>query len=126
MQTIIQLELDDLKTKKKLVNIKKYDETIAIKEQELNAIKLLRSDEIQRDLDYQQEIDFLERIFDKYDRLESEIDQEILEFIQPTGYHNEYSKGDKVYFGDKIYQSEIDNNVWSPVSYPQGWKEVVS
>lgn len=32
--------------------------------------------------------------------------------------------GDKVKFNGKIYESVIDNNVWSPEAYPQGWKEV--
>lgn len=26
---------------------------------------------------------------------------------------------------DKIYKSTIDNNVWSPSAYPQGWEEVI-
>ena len=25
----------------------------------------------------------------------------------------------------KVYQSLIDNNVWSPSAYTQGWQEVV-
>ena len=33
-------------------------------------------------------------------------------------------KGDKVRFEGKVYQSLIDNNVWSPAAYPQGWEEV--
>ena len=40
---------------------------------------------------------------------------------------NPYMKGDKVHFpgaSDPIYESLIDNNVWSPTAYPQGWKEV--
>lgn len=35
--------------------------------------------------------------------------------------------GDKVHFttaDDPVYESLIDNNVWSPESYPQGWREV--
>ena len=28
-------------------------------------------------------------------------------------------------FEGKVYESLIDNNVWSPSSYPQGWQEVV-
>ena len=32
--------------------------------------------------------------------------------------------GDKVKFEGKVYQSLIDNNVWSPSDYPQGWEEV--
>lgn len=40
---------------------------------------------------------------------------------------NAYMTGDKVYFPtaeDDIYESLIDNNVWSPVDYPAGWKIV--
>lgn len=38
---------------------------------------------------------------------------------------NPYMTGDKVMFEGKVYQSLIDNNVWSPTAYPQGWEEVV-
>ncbi len=48
---------------------------------------------------------------------------EILEWEQPSA-DNPYMKGDKVKFNGKIYESVIDNNVWSPEAYPQGWKEV--
>lgn len=48
---------------------------------------------------------------------------EILEWEQPSA-DNAYMKGDKVKFNGKIYESIIDNNVWSPEAYPQGWKEV--
>lgn len=48
---------------------------------------------------------------------------DIPEWEQP-GSTNPYMKGDKVKFEGKIYQSLIDNNVWSPAAYPQGWKEV--
>lgn len=48
---------------------------------------------------------------------------EILEWEQPSST-NPYMKGDKVKFNGKIYESIIDNNVWSPEAYPQGWKEV--
>ena len=39
---------------------------------------------------------------------------------------NPYMKGDRVHFptlNDPIYESLIDNNVWSPATYPQGWRE---
>lgn len=45
------------------------------------------------------------------------------EWEQPDST-NAYMKGDKVTYQGKIYESTIDNNVWSPVAYPQGWKEV--
>lgn len=46
------------------------------------------------------------------------------EFIQPAGAHDAYKKGDKVAYKGKKYESLIDNNVWAPDAYPQGWKEV--
>lgn len=47
----------------------------------------------------------------------------IKDFVQPTGAHDAYKKGDKVRFENKIYESLIDNNVYSPSAYPAGWKE---
>ena len=49
---------------------------------------------------------------------------DIPEWVQPDST-NPYMIGDKVKFEGKIYQSLIDNNVWAPTAYPQGWKEVV-
>ena len=48
---------------------------------------------------------------------------DIPEFEQPDST-NPYMTGDKVIFEGKVYQSLIDNNVWSPSDYPQGWEEV--
>lgn len=45
------------------------------------------------------------------------------EFIQPTGAHDAYNKGDKVTFEGKHYISLIDGNVYSPAAYPAGWQE---
>ena len=50
----------------------------------------------------------------------------IPDFVQPTGAHDAYKKGDKVKFEGKIYQSLIDNNAYSPSAYPAGWQEVES
>ena len=47
----------------------------------------------------------------------------INEWVQPDST-NAYMTGDKVIFKGKIYQSLIDNNVWSPSAYPAGWKEI--
>jgi len=47
---------------------------------------------------------------------------EIKEFIQPTGAYNAYMSGEKVKYNGKIYKSIIDNNVWSPDTYPNGWE----
>ena len=52
---------------------------------------------------------------------------EIPVWKQPTGAQDAYNKGDKVWYPAKdttVYESTIDNNVWSPADYPQGWMEV--
>lgn len=53
----------------------------------------------------------------------SSISGEIPEWQQPSA-DNAYMKGDKVRYNGKIYESLIDNNVWAPDAYPDGWKEV--
>lgn len=45
------------------------------------------------------------------------------DFVQPTGAHDAYNKGDKVTFEGKHYISLIDGNVYSPAAYPVGWQE---
>lgn len=52
---------------------------------------------------------------------------EIPVWRQPTGAQDAYNKGDKVHYPDAnspVYESTIDNNVWSPDAYPAGWKEI--
>lgn len=46
------------------------------------------------------------------------------EWKQPTGGHDAYNTGDKVIFNNKVYESIMDGNIWSPTDYPQGWKEI--
>ena len=48
----------------------------------------------------------------------------IPDFVQPTGAHDAYKKGDKVKFEGKVYESLIDANTYSPSTYPAGWKEI--
>ena len=48
----------------------------------------------------------------------------VKDFVQPTGAHDTYTKGDKVRFNGKVYESLIDNNAYSPSAYPAGWKEI--
>lgn len=49
--------------------------------------------------------------------------ENINEWVQPDST-NGYMKGDKVKFEGNVYESVIDNNIWSPVAYPDGWKLV--
>ena len=45
------------------------------------------------------------------------------EWQQPDST-NAYKIGDRVIYNGKIYESTIDNNVWSPEAYPAGWQEI--
>ena len=47
----------------------------------------------------------------------------IPEWVQPDST-NAYMIGDKVKFEGHVYESLIDNNIWSPSAYPAGWKVV--
>lgn len=49
--------------------------------------------------------------------------QTILEWKAPDST-NPYMKGDKVKYEGVIYESLINNNVWSPAQYPSGWKQI--
>jgi len=37
---------------------------------------------------------------------------------------NPYMKGDQITFEGEVWESTIDDNVWSPTGYPQGWKQI--
>ena len=45
----------------------------------------------------------------------------IPEWVQPDST-NAYMTGDKVTYEGVVYESIIDNNIWSPADYPAGWK----
>ncbi len=48
--------------------------------------------------------------------------EEYPQWVQPTGSHDAYQKGDKVTHKEKHWVSDIDNNIWEPSVY--GWSEV--
>lgn len=35
-----------------------------------------------------------------------------------------FANGERGWWGDKLYESKMDNNVFTPSQYPDGWKEV--
>ena len=47
----------------------------------------------------------------------------IPEWVQPDST-NAYMAGDKVMYEGAVYESTVDNNVWSPADYPAGWQIV--
>lgn len=46
---------------------------------------------------------------------------EIPEWVQPDST-NPYNTGDRVMFEGNVYESTINNNIWSPSTYPAGWQ----
>ena len=54
-------------------------------------------------------------------------DPQVIPVWEQPSAGNAYMTGDKVYFPtaeDDIYESTIDNNVWSPAAYPAGWNKL--
>lgn len=51
-------------------------------------------------------------------------EDEYLEYVQPTGAHDAYKIGDKITYNGKKYECIYDGCVWTPDTYPTGWKEV--
>lgn len=47
-------------------------------------------------------------------------DGDVPEWVQPTGAHDAYAKGDKVRHNGQVWRSEIDANVFEPGVY--GWE----
>ena len=39
-----------------------------------------------------------------------------------SSYNKNYRKGDKVKIGHHIYESKIENNIWSPLDFPAAWQ----
>lgn len=44
------------------------------------------------------------------------------EWVQPLGATDAYNTGDIVSYNGTLYRSIIDDNVWSPDTYPTGWE----
>lgn len=47
-------------------------------------------------------------------------------YVQPTGAHDAYHKGDKISFGGKHYVCIAPDGaacVWDPATYPAYWEE---
>ena len=45
------------------------------------------------------------------------------EYKQPTGAHDAYHVGDKITYNGNHYTCIYDGCVWTPDTYPQGWRE---
>lgn len=45
-------------------------------------------------------------------------------YVTPQGTRGMYQTGDVCTEGGKLYRSTMENNVWEPSAYPQGWKTI--
>lgn len=83
---------------------------------------------IENSYDIQKQLD---NIFSRLEKLEGKdvsekvSVEEYPEFVQPAGAYDSYQTGDKVTYNGKKYTCIMDNCVWSPDTYPQGWEEVI-
>ncbi|MFE7605785.1 hypothetical protein ACFU1Q_11545 [Brachybacterium paraconglomeratum] len=58
------------------------------------------------------------------DEPEPETTPDAPEYVQPTGAHDAYQAGDRVTLRGRVYEAVINAVTWSPLAYPQAWKEV--
>lgn len=85
---------------------------------------------VENSYDIQRQLDSifarLEALENKNTETEDEVrpTEEYSEFVQPTGAHDSYQTGDKVTYNGKKYTCIMDNCVWSPDTYPQGWDKI--
>ena len=49
-------------------------------------------------------------------------DEDVIPDWEQPDSTNPYMTGDKVRYNGHVYESLIDNNIWSPEAYPAGWK----
>ena len=50
--------------------------------------------------------------------------EEYHEWVQPTGAHDAYNKGDKVSDEGKHWISEMDGNIWKPGTVAGAWSKI--
>lgn len=58
---------------------------------------------------------------------EEPVQEEYPSYVQPTGAHDAYHRGDKITFNGKKYECIAPEGVavvWDPITYPAYWKEV--
>lgn len=51
-------------------------------------------------------------------------DEDVIPGWEQPDSTNPYMIGDKVMFEGNVYESTIDNNIWSPSAYPAGWRQI--
>lgn len=75
--------------------------------------------------EYYQQLDIrLSKLEDGQGGIEPPLEEEWVEFVQPTGSHDAYKTGNRIMFQGKKYICKMDNCVWNPLVYPSAWELV--
>lgn len=81
-------------------------------------------DKLYREIQYlSKEIEILKK--EKGQEEPIEPTEEYPQYVAPSGAHDAYHVGDKITYNGNKYICKLDNCVWSPEVYPQGWEEIV-
>ena len=66
----------------------------------------------------------VEKLGGKVESTQTPAKEKYPEYVKPSGAHDAYNEGDGMTYNGTKYESLINNNVWTPDDYPQGWKKV--
>ena len=66
----------------------------------------------------------VEKLGGKVESTQTPAKEKYPEYVKPSGAHDAYNEGDGMTYNGIKYESLINNNVWTPDDYPQGWKKV--
>lgn len=66
----------------------------------------------------------VEKLGGKVESIQTPAKEKYPEYVKPSGAHDAYNEGDGMTYNGTKYESLINNNVWTPDDYPQGWKKV--
>lgn len=109
-----------------LKNIDSYHIEGKINDAEREELYAMARHEPKAQYDVQREIELIWAAIRALEKGDSpEQGEEWVEFVQPTGAHDAYNKGDKVIYFGKQYVCKMDNCVWNPDVYPDAWEEQV-
>lgn len=90
--------------------------------------EIIKNAKAENSYDIQKQLDNLEsrvKVLEYKNTTEDTTAEEYPEYVAPSGAHDAYKIGDKVTYNGKKYICKMPICVWSPETYPAGWKEVV-
>ena len=134
------IESKDYELKDILYKINKMWIESAITEDEKTELDNLARENAKAENSYAPLQEQIENIYNELDNIKTEINllknqeeveeptetvDEYPEYVAPSGAHDAYNIGDKITYNGKKYICKLDNCVWNPDTYPQGWEEVV-